>query len=268
MVGCVYGLPGCCYVNGSHLCRNHATYQRSGGLFASIAISCKFKAHTSPGNAEVTTNIPKMEAATNQDQDGRTTNDISFGTSAVTPDIPLRATYPRTDFALPSQEAKKEKKDPTGRKTNLDFQQYVFINQMCYHLALPWYSKYFPYLALIHTIILMVSSNFWFKYPKTCSKVEHFVSILGKCFESPWTTKALSETACEDSEENKQRITGAQTLPKHVSTSSDEGSPSASTPMINKTGFKFSAEKPVIEVPSMTILDKRMESRPKPCLRK
>ncbi|KAI2517857.1 leucine rich repeat containing 8 VRAC subunit D, partial [Homo sapiens] len=58
------------------------------------------KAHTPPGNAEVTTNIPKMEAATNQDQDGRTTNDISFGTSAVTPDIPLRATYPRTDFAL------------------------------------------------------------------------------------------------------------------------------------------------------------------------
>ena len=95
------------------------------------------------------------------------------------------------------------------------------------------------------------------EYPKTCSKVEHFVSILGKCFESPWTTKALSETACEDSEENKQRITGAQTLPKHVSTSSDEGSPSASTPMINKTGFKFSAEKPVIEVPSMTILDKK-----------
>ncbi|KAL0603892.1 Volume-regulated anion channel subunit LRRC8D [Plecturocebus cupreus] len=215
------------------------------------------KAHTPPGNADVTTDIPKMDAATNQDQDGQATNDISFGTSAVTPDIPLRATYPRTDFTVQNQEAKKEKKDPTGRKTNLDFQQYVFINQMCYHLALPWYSKYFPYLALIHTIILMVSSNFWFKYPKTCSKVEHFVSILGKCFESPWTTKALSETACEDSEENKQRITGAQTLPKHVSTSSDEGSPSASTPMINKTGFKFSAEKPVIEVPSMTILDKK-----------
>ncbi|XP_009072964.1 PREDICTED: volume-regulated anion channel subunit LRRC8D isoform X4 [Acanthisitta chloris] len=145
----------------------------------------------------------------------------------------------------------------TGRRTNLDFQQYVFINQMCYHLALPWYSKYFPYLVLIHTIILIVSSNFWFKYPKTCSKIEHFVSILGKCFESPWTTKALSETACEDSEENKQRLTGAQSLPKYVSTSSDEGSPSASTPMITKSGFKFSADKPMIEIPSVTILDKK-----------
>ncbi|TRY66361.1 hypothetical protein DNTS_035181 [Danionella cerebrum] len=147
--------------------------------------------------------------------------------------------------------------EPTGLRTNLDFQQYVFVNQMCYHVALPWYSKYFPYLALIHTIVLMVSSNFWFKYPKTSSKIEHFVSILGKCFESPWTTKALSETACEDSEENKQRLIGASSLPKHLSTSSEEGSPNQSTPMLAKSSIKFSAEKPVIEVPSMTILDKK-----------
>ncbi|MEQ2166526.1 Volume-regulated anion channel subunit lrrc8d [Goodea atripinnis] len=146
---------------------------------------------------------------------------------------------------------------PKGVRTKLDFQQYVFVNQMCYHVALPWYSKYFPYLALIHTIVLMVSSNFWFKYPKTSSKVEHFVSILGKCFESPWTTKALSETACEDSEENKQRLAGASTLLKHLSTSSEEGSPNQSAPVGNKSGVAFSAEKLVSEVPSMTILDKK-----------
>ncbi|KAL7385930.1 hypothetical protein ABVT39_002019 [Epinephelus coioides] len=146
---------------------------------------------------------------------------------------------------------------PTGVRTNLDYQQYIFINQICYHVALPWYSKYFPYLTLIHTLVLMVSSNFWFKYPKTSSKIEHFVSILGRCFESPWTTKALSETACEDSEENKQRLTGTSAAPNQVSLEGkDDGTTAnSSTPML---GVKFSADKPMAEVPSsMTILDKK-----------
>lgn len=150
---------------------------------------------------------------------------------------------------------------PSGISTNLDFQQYIFVNQMCYHVALPWYSKYFPYLTLIHTLVLMVSSNFWFKYPKTSSKIEHFVSILGRCFESPWTTKALSETACEDSEENKQRLTGTTAAQKQVSSGGKEDSTDAtlSTPMLGNSGVKFSVDKPIIaEVPSsLTILDKK-----------
>ncbi|XP_039626389.1 volume-regulated anion channel subunit LRRC8D-like [Polypterus senegalus] len=87
-----------------------------------------------------------------------------------------------------------------GRPTNLDYQQYIYISHVCYQKAIPWYSRYSAYVILIHSILLMVSSNFWFKYPKTSSKIEHFISILGKCFESPWTSKALSETACEESE--------------------------------------------------------------------
>ena len=70
------------------------------------------KAHTSPGNTDVTTSVPPMEPTTDQDQDVQTTHEISFGTSAVTPDIPLRSTPPPTDSPGPGQEAKKEKKDP------------------------------------------------------------------------------------------------------------------------------------------------------------
>lgn len=178
----------------------------------------------------------------------------------VTKDLPdsvvheIHTTHQQVSMA-PEQYARQPL--PTGVRTNLDFQQYAFVNQMCYHVALPWYSKYFSYLTLIHTLVLMVSSNFWFKYPKTCSKIEHFVSILGRCFESPWTTKALSETACEDSEENKQRLTGSSATPKQVSTEGSEEASNAnsSTPML---GVKFSADKHIAEVPSsMTILDKK-----------
>lgn len=34
------------------------------------------KAHATPGNADITTNVPKTESATDQDQDGRMTNDF------------------------------------------------------------------------------------------------------------------------------------------------------------------------------------------------
>ncbi|KAJ7316205.1 hypothetical protein JRQ81_002367 [Phrynocephalus forsythii] len=86
----------------------------------------------------------------------------------------------------------------SGRLINLDYQQYLYINHVCYQKVLPWFSKYFPYLALANSLLLMASSNFWFRYPQTSSKIGHFLSILTKCFESPWTTKALSEMACQD----------------------------------------------------------------------
>nr|XP_057929369.1 volume-regulated anion channel subunit LRRC8C [Doryrhamphus excisus] len=88
-----------------------------------------------------------------------------------------------------------------GRKNNLDIHQYVFINHYCYEKFVHWYAKYFPYLVVIHTMMFMVASSFWFKFPGTSSKLDLFVTILGKCFDSPWTTRALSEVCEERSEE-------------------------------------------------------------------
>ncbi|XP_023274977.1 volume-regulated anion channel subunit LRRC8C-like isoform X2 [Seriola lalandi dorsalis] len=88
-----------------------------------------------------------------------------------------------------------------GRKNNLDIHQYVFVNHYCYERFVHWYAKYFPYLVVIHTVIFMVASSFWFKFPGTSSKIDLFVTILGKCFDSPWTTRALSEVSEERGEE-------------------------------------------------------------------
>ncbi|XP_077394323.1 volume-regulated anion channel subunit LRRC8D-like isoform X2 [Festucalex cinctus] len=147
----------------------------------------------------------------------------------------------------------------SGINTNFDLQQYVFINQMCYYHILPWYSKFFPYLILINTVVLMGTGNFWFKFPKTSSKIEHFVSILGRCFESPWTTKAVSETACEESEKNKQKLSGTASAQQNASLGGPgEGTSSILTsPMLESV--VVSADKPIAEAPtaSMPILDKK-----------
>ncbi|XP_053318155.1 volume-regulated anion channel subunit LRRC8E isoform X2 [Spea bombifrons] len=105
--------------------------------------------------------------------------------------------YAKENDSLSPTPTVSSSREMTGLRNNLDLQQYSFINQMCYETALHWYAKYFPYLVVIHTLIFMICGNFWFKFPGTSSKIEHFISILGKCFDSPWTTRALSEVSGE-----------------------------------------------------------------------
>ncbi|KAM4642153.1 volume-regulated anion channel subunit LRRC8A-like [Discoglossus pictus] len=93
------------------------------------------------------------------------------------------------------------------------------IEQWCYDIATTWYSKYFPYMVCVHSMIFMVCANFWFKFPGTSSKIEHFISILFKCLDSQWTTRAISETVYEHSDQKPVRDIASK---RHDASSTDD----------------------------------------------
>ncbi|KAM4531271.1 volume-regulated anion channel subunit LRRC8D [Odontesthes bonariensis] len=106
-----------------------------------------------------------------------------------------------------------------GRRTHLVYQQYVYISQMCYHEALPLCSRFFPYMALLQSLVLVASGSFWLHFPHTSSRIEQFLAILAKCCESPWTSQALSIAARQ---ENIQEV---KRRPPQPPPSSDSSSP-------------------------------------------
>ncbi|XP_056262211.1 volume-regulated anion channel subunit LRRC8D [Pseudoliparis swirei] len=91
-----------------------------------------------------------------------------------------------------------------GRRTHLAYQQYVYISQVCYHEALPLCSRFFPYMAMLQCLMLVASGSFWLHFPHTSARIEHFLAILSKCCESPWTSQALSHAVRQESIREKE----------------------------------------------------------------
>ncbi|KAF5906007.1 volume-regulated anion channel subunit LRRC8D-like [Clarias magur] len=104
--------------------------------------------------------------------------------------VPLDPVTPQISSSVPISRSLAK-----GIQTNLDYQQYVYVSTVCYHEALPWFSRFLPYVTLLQSLLLLASGSFWFHFPLTSSRIEHFLTILAKCCESPWTSRALSHAA-------------------------------------------------------------------------
>ncbi|MGH0125390.1 UNVERIFIED_CONTAM: hypothetical protein FKN15_026377 [Acipenser sinensis] len=153
-------------------------------------------------------------------------------------------------------------REMSGLKNNLDIQQYSFINQVCSEQALHWYAKYFPYLVVIHTLIFMICSSFWFKFPGTSSKLEHFISILGKCFDSPWTTRAISEVSGEAQEDQNgwEKMKDLAILSKsRLNVSNVDASPAGddTASLVHSPSVRSIPDKMVADKPNVSLMDKK-----------
>lgn len=104
-------------------------------------------------------------------------------------------------------------------------------------------------------MIFMVASSFSFKYPGTSSKIELFITILGKCFDSPWTTRALSEVSEERGEEKLVSLRRNTISKDPVEKRTDD---EETTGLLRSSSVKSNSEKKSPEPQStLTVLDKK-----------
>ncbi|XP_070836239.1 volume-regulated anion channel subunit LRRC8D [Chaetodon trifascialis] len=141
-----------------------------------------------------------------------------------------------------------------GRRTHLVYQQYVYISQVCYHEALPLCSRFFPYMALLQSLVLVASGSFWLHFPHTSARIEHFLAILAKCCESPWTSQALSHAARQENIQEKEVVeerrphkpppSSSSSLPPVTSTRRSSIDSGADSPLLNRSDSASSAAPP------------------------
>lgn len=132
--------------------QNHATYQRSGGLLASIASSCKFKGTLYTRKRRHYHQRPE-DGISHRPRPRWADDKWDFLTSAVTPDIlsepHILMQIPRLQIRRP----RKRRKTQMVRKTNLISSNMYLLIRCVTIWSLPWYSKYFPYLGLLYILL-------------------------------------------------------------------------------------------------------------------
>ena len=128
-----------------------------------------------------------------------------------------------------------------------DRRQYDFVDAKCGQEAVHWFASYLPFILFLQAVILVIVDNFWLKFPKTSSTLDHFVKFVLECFNSPgtyldvsnvlWGTR-ISEDAESNATEDIEQGTGERgtflpnrteedTLPVQIpSTQSDRDSTS------------------------------------------
>ncbi|XP_041673053.1 volume-regulated anion channel subunit LRRC8D [Cheilinus undulatus] len=140
---------------------------------------------------------------------------------------------------------------PTGRRVHLVYQQYIYISQVCYHEALPFCSRFFPYMALLQSLVLVASGSFWLHFPHTSARIEHFLAILAKCCESPWTSQALSLAAQEENIHEKEL--------------EEKRRPSQHAPHFNSTPVTFKSRSSMDSDTESPLLKRVDGAPPSPC---
>ena len=88
-----------------------------------------------------------------------------------------------------------------------DRRQYDFVDAQCGQEAVHWFASYLPFILFLQAAILVIVDNFWLKFPKTSSTMDHFVKLVLECFNSPGTCLDVSNalwgtSISEDAESN------------------------------------------------------------------
>lgn len=88
-----------------------------------------------------------------------------------------------------------------------DRRQYDFVDAQCGQEALHYFASYLPFILFLQAAILLIVDNFWLKFPKTSSTIDHFVKLVLECFNSSGTCLDVSNvlwgTSISDEAESK-----------------------------------------------------------------